>query len=659
MKKIVILTDRMRIADKIGNDLRYVFQDKVIIEKLTFEDTDNMSYIDGDVLLFTLGNRIERVKKKILHPENILIVSRTIKEKNFVKIFEIPKNTDVLVVNDNYENTLQTVSLLYDLNVDNIKLKPYKEDDYDKSITVAITPGEPDKVPPTIKKIINIGDRCLDLSTFMNIIYHLRINDDNISRRLLRYANENVNCNEGISRYYKDAVVKNIQMERVLEMSDTGIVMTLPDGEIILCNKQFEQIVGIKITEGKSRLEDVFNYETLELFKQDKIENAIIKFQNMDIVIKKNKVVYEKDIYQNVYFFENVTYLKSLEQTISEKIKLSGFVAKYNLDDIVHVSKAMNKCIEKARIFAETEKTILILGESGTGKELLAQSIHNLSKRSLQPFVPVNCAAVPANLLESELFGYVKGAFTGASKEGKQGMFECANNGTIFLDEIGDMPYELQSRLLRVIQEKQIMRIGSDKVVDINVRIIAATNKNLLNEVENGKFRKDLYYRISVLPIKVPSVRERRDDIMCIFKSFLKPDTKVPVEIEEILMNYDWPGNVREMRNVAEYFELMKGYDKSLPDYLEGKKISGENNDISLEACIMKILHEKYGDSSGIGREGLKKELKHRFGREISEYSVRLSIKKLESNGYITKTKGRKGTVLTEKGEKALSNNEI
>lgn len=379
----------------------------------------------------------------------------------------------------------------------------------------------------------------------------------------------------------------------------------------------------------------------------------------MDIVIKKNKVIYEKDIYQNVYFFENVTYLKSLEQTVSEKIKFSGFVAKYKLDDIIHVSKAMNKCIEKAKIFAETEKTILILGESGTGKELLAQSIHNLSKRSLQPFVPVNCAAVPANLLESELFGYVKGAFTGASKEGKAGMFECANNGTIFLDEIGDMPYDLQSRLLRVIQEKQIMRIGSDKVIDINVRIIAATNKNLLREVEKGEFRKDLYYRISVLPIKVPSVRERRDDIMCIFKSFLKADTKIPHEIEEILMNYDWPGNVREMRNVAEYFELMKDYDKSLPDYLEGKKNVDENHDISLGACIIKILHEKYGDSSGIGREGLKKELKNRFGREVSEYSIRLCMEKLENMGYITKTKGRRGTILTKKGEAELNNKKL
>lgn len=653
MKTIIILTDRARIAAKIGEDLRCVFQDKIKIETLTFKEAKHMDQIDGDLILFTLGNRIERVKHKIPHPEKILIVRRTIKEKDFVKIFEIPKNTEVLVVNDNYENTLQTVSLLYDLNVDNIKLKPYREDECDKAITVAITPGEPEKVPGHIKKIINIGDRCLDLSTFMNIIYRLQINDDEISKRLLSYTNQIVNSNEGLNKHYKEAVAKNIQMERVLEVSEKGVVMTLPDGEITLYNKRFVKMVGSPVKEG-TRLMDLFNDKILSYLKSGAPEEKIVKINKRDIAIKKNRVVYERDIYQDLYFFDDVTYLKSLEQTISKEIKSSGFAAKYQLGDIIYHSKAMGKCIESAKIFAQTEKTILILGESGTGKELLAQSIHNLSERSLWPFVAVNCAAVPSGLLESELFGYVKGAFTGASREGKIGMFECANNGTIFLDEIGDMPYSLQSRLLRAVQERQIMRIGSDKVIDINVRIISATNKDLLREVELGNFRKDLYYRISVLPITIPPIRQRREDIMDLFRSFLSSNTEIPSGIEKILTQYSWPGNVREIRNAAEYYELMKNTPDCLPEYLLNFKAEKDVKQPSVETCILKILSGGGAGSAGMGRTKLREELKSRYQIVISEYALRTVIKNLEQEGCIVKTQGRNGTILTKKGAEEL-----
>ncbi|WDC84728.1 sigma 54-interacting transcriptional regulator [Caloramator sp. mosi_1] len=189
---------------------------------------------------------------------------------------------------------------------------------------------------------------------------------------------------------------------------------------------------------------------------------------------------------------------------------------------IITNSPKMKECINIAKKIAKSDYTVLINGESGTGKEMIAQSIHNYSNRSIYPFVAVNCAALPENLLESELFGYEKGAFTGALKEGKIGLFEIANNGTIFLDEIGDMPLKLQTRLLRVLQEKQIMRVGSDNIINVNVRVIAATNKDLKKLVDEGLFREDLYYRINVLPISLPPLRERKEDIMPLLESFLK-----------------------------------------------------------------------------------------------------------------------------------------
>lgn len=657
MKKIVVITDRERIADKIAEDLRYVFKNQVLIQKLTLKEAETEKEIEGDILLFTLGNRIDRVKEKILHPENILVIRRTIREKNLLKIFEIPKNTRVLVVNDNYENTLQTVALLYDLNVDNIILTPYKEDNYDETITVAITPGEAEMVPGYVKKIIDIGDRCLDLTTFMEIIYRLQINDNGISRRLLSYVNLIVNSDEGLNKHYKDALIRNIQMEQVLEKSDLGIMMTLPDGEIILYNKKFVQLLGTEIEEGITKTSDIFDEGVLKTLAQEELGDTLLKINGRDIVISKNRIAYEKGIYQELYFFKDVTYIKALEQTVSGQIKSRGFMAKYHLEDIIYHSKTMEKCIESVKIFAATKKTILILGESGTGKELIAQSIHNLSERRLQPFVAVNCAAVPASLLESELFGYVKGAFTGASKEGKAGLFEYANNGTIFLDEIGDMPYELQSRLLRVIQEKQIMRIGSDKVIDINVRIISATNKDLRREMEAGGFRKDLYYRIGVLPITVPPLRDRREDIMIIFKSFLNKNTVINQNVETTLVNYDWPGNVRELNNVAEYFELMSGYENCLPEYLNESFVEEMVQDMSLEDCILNIIYHKNRNGETVGRGGLREELETNFNRLFSEYKLRAIMAELEKGGFIVKTIGRGGTILTEQGKQRITKN--
>ena len=198
-----------------------------------------------------------------------------------------------------------------------------------------------------------------------------------------------------------------------------------------------------------------------------------------------------------------------------------GIFAKYTFSDIIHVSPIMKECINKAKTVALTDHTILIIGDSGTGKELMAQSIHNYSKRKNMSFVAINCAALPETLLESELFGYEGGAFTGARKGGKVGLFEQANGGTIFLDEIGDISQNLQSRLLRVLQERQIMRIGSDRMINIDTRIIAATNIDLKNAVEIGDFRKDLYYRLNVISLKIQPLNRRKQDILPLMESFL------------------------------------------------------------------------------------------------------------------------------------------
>jgi len=249
---------------------------------------------------------------------------------------------------------------------------------------------------------------------------------------------------------------------------------------------------------------------------------------------------------------------RSHQQDMKRTRKILGLAAEYSFNDIIGSSHAIRDKIRLAKEYAKTPFNLFISGESGVGKELFAQAIHNCSAKKNGPFVALNCASIPEGLIESELFGYVGGAFTGASKNGQVGKFELADGGTLFLDEIGELPYHFQSKLLRVLETWMVTRIGSTRQIPVNVRLIAATNRNLDEMAREGLFRKDLYYRLQVLDIEIPPLRERREDILLLAESFLKqsadPNSDVPKVLDagaqKALLEYDWPGNVRELRNV-------------------------------------------------------------------------------------------------------------
>lgn len=247
------------------------------------------------------------------------------------------------------------------------------------------------------------------------------------------------------------------------------------------------------------------------------------------------------------------------EQTDSSNPK-TGSKARYFFDDIITNSKKMKKAKEVAKIAARNDSTVMLMGESGTGKEMFAQAIHNFNHRKNSPFVAINVGAVPKDLVESEFFGYEEGAFTGARRGGRPGKFELANGGTIFLDEIGEMTLSAQQNLLRVIQEREVTRIGGNHAINIDVRIITATKKKLIEEVKKGNFREDLYYRLNVIRIPLPNLKERKDDVILLVKNFIKkhchkfgiPNKEISAESKKYFINYDWPGNVRELENVIE-----------------------------------------------------------------------------------------------------------
>jgi transcriptional regulator with PAS, ATPase and Fis domain len=256
---------------------------------------------------------------------------------------------------------------------------------------------------------------------------------------------------------------------------------------------------------------------------------------------------------------------------------------RYTLDSVIGVSEAINSLKAQALKAAASHFPVLISGESGTGKELFAQAIHQAGPRKIYPFVRINCATIPKDLFESELFGYEKGAFTGAKSEGKPGKFELAHRGTIFLDEIGELPAPMQPKLLRVLEEKEFERVGGTRVIRSNFRLIAATNQNLEGMIRDGRFRKDLFYRLNVFPITIPPLRERREDIIPVFMHLLKKlsvdadlfDIRLDRSAQKILMEHGWPGNVRELSNVLEWtLSSLEGNcirDRDLPFYLKSR----------------------------------------------------------------------------------------
>jgi transcriptional regulator with PAS, ATPase and Fis domain len=359
------------------------------------------------------------------------------------------------------------------------------------------------------------------------------------------------------------------------------------EGKIIVMNQPFLDFINVSITDvvGKHisevdptvRLPLVLKTGVPEIGRKHKFANGKEALVDRIPIFDNGKVVGGVGIIL-IDNFNNMELRNSIIHTINPKISekvLQVFRATYTFDDILSNSPLSKKSKSQAKSYAVTDLPVLITGESGVGKELFAHSLHNFSKRMNNPFISVNCAAIPENLIESELFGYESGSFTGASKTGKPGKFELADGGTIFLDEIGDLPLSMQAKLLRALQENQIEKIGSSKTVQINVRVIAATNCNLEEKVAKKEFRSDLFYRLNVLNLYIPPLRERRQDIPLLIDHFITTFyqrydiyKKFPQEIVDILMEYNWPGNIRELKNIVERLAVISPNDLVTKEYI-------------------------------------------------------------------------------------------
>lgn len=361
---------------------------------------------------------------------------------------------------------------------------------------------------------------------------------------------------------------KNAQrFEAVLNFVHDGVLATDQGGLLTVVNPVAEKIFDVQ-------RDEVLGLPVTSVIQDTRIDKVLAsgspEFDQLQqapaghILTNRIPIRVDGEVKGVVATFQEVSQIEAAERKIRQNLYGKGMVTRYTFRDILTKDPQMKRLIKLAKDYAKTNATILIQGESGTGKELFAQSIHAYSPRAQGPFVAINCSALPPPLLESELFGYVEGAFTGAKRSGKIGLFEMAHNGTIFLDEIGEMDRTLQARLLRVLEERQVMRLGSDSLIPVNIRVLAATNQDLRRLASQGTFRVDLLYRLNVLNLPMTPLRQRKVDIAYLAEYFLsryqtehrRRIEAIPPQISELLERYEWPGNVRELKNVMERLVL-------------------------------------------------------------------------------------------------------
>lgn len=408
----------------------------------------------------------------------------------------------------------------------------------------------PDKYITEIKKIPVIQEEKIQAAA--NVLFSVANTISKYAYQTLKIREKN---REIVLAYNRMDNIFNTMSDGVIIIDDKGIIrqVNLVVEEIFgkpgsaLLNKSVKELAGSEASFVEGVFERQEAYNDIEIF----IDASLGRLHCMS----SGRPIFD----DQGMLAGGVILLRSIKKVHNLINRLSGAQAAFRLSDIIGQSSAILKTIQTASQAASCMSNVLIEGESGTGKEVFAQAIHNQSARRKGPFVAVNCGAIPRELIGSELFGYADGAFTGAKRGGRPGKFEFASGGTLFLDEIGDMPLELQVTLLRVLQERKLTRIGDNKLIPIDLRIICATNKNLAHEVEQGNFRQDLYYRLNVISIQIPPLRERREDILLIFNSILTKmanelgrTIKVDAEVYLLLEQYDWPGNVRELQNIAE-----------------------------------------------------------------------------------------------------------
>lgn len=678
-KRLAIISYSTSTADTYNEQIISLFSDNIIVDRFCINSEHIKEGIQADLILIQSYNIFKLIKPYINKRSEIVIANRTILKSSLEKIMAIPEGTQALLMDENMDMASQMVSVIYQLGVRHIELTPiYPSINIDMEGKTVIVLGKTKNVSNISNNVIDIGGSLLDISTIMNIGAKLNLIHILQRQNIRKSYKEIVTTDAGLSIIIRQTNRFESEIDILLQVLDDGIIGITSKGIITNYNEGAENIIGYKKNDiigkpGLHVLPDIpFKYvlENLEPIKE-----KLIRINGYDVVVSVDPIIHSNKLYGAVAIVKKFNDIEKKQHKLREQLIGKGHRAKYGFEDIQGESEAIKRCIDIAKRMAKSESSILITGETGTGKELFAQAVHNNSKRRNYQFVAINCGALPESLLESELFGYEEGAFTGARKGGKPGLFELAHNGTLFLDEIGEMPLNLQMRLLRVLQEREVMRIGGDRLINVNIRVIGATNRNLKEMVKEGEFREDLYYRLRVLPLKLPPLRDRKEDILPLIDKIKKQfysEFELTQEAKEILINHNWKGNIRELKNYVEYFanlglkqidviDLPFDNEEDVNDNIltsNEKSILDEFWESSEEKIekylfVLEELEKSYINKSRLGRRTLYKiAMEHNVF--LSEQEIRTILINLEKFSMVKVFVGRGGSSITDFGRKII-----
>lgn len=683
-KKAAVITFSKHVSTFYESKIKELFGDLVSISSYSVSDGSIKNIEKADVYVVTTDafESINDYEKSI--PKDIPKVELNVEftKENIETLMNIPKGTCAYFVNLSEIMVRECIARLSQLGINHINFVPcFPGGNLTKDCEIAITVGESRYVPNTVKNIIDLGNRVPDSNTIVEMALRLKLDylleRDNFKEYFNSIASSNYNFNQLFDR----SLNMGSQFEILMEIIDAGIIGVNESDVVFACNSKAVEITGINKNQALDKPAKI-SFPFLPIVEckltRKKITNRLIKFKGIDINVTVVPVIRRNEYIGAFATIQKFTEEESKQHNLRIQLLNKGHKAKYTFSDIIGESDAINKACVIAKKMAKNNSAVLITGESGTGKELFAHSVHNESDRKNNPFIAINCAAMPDNLLESELFGYEEGSFTGAKRGGKLGLFEFAHKGSIFLDEVEGMSPALQIKLLRVIQEGEIMRVGGDRIISIDVRIIAASNVTLENLVAEGVFRSDLYYRLNTLPIEIPPLRERGDDIMLLFeniKNKLGGHFNISPKVKNAFMSHDWKGNVRELHNYVEYLtyldkdyidyeDLPPSFHKVLTNFKDKysdkdldvnllKKLAGNKLDDYI--FVLETLHDGYIKQKNLGRLSIAEKAQS-SGHYLTQQEVRSILYDLNNLGLIKMSHGRGGSKINERGIKVYNN---
>ncbi len=663
MKRLVVISGSEATRRELIAQLEDLFDHRVQIESYA---TDNGIHhkIGHALVLLTSALIREEVKDCLEDSCEVMIAKRTLNFAHLDKLYALAEGSSLLIVNDLKETADAVVELLKKIGFTNYHYQSFYPGCSSAGLIYdfLITPGELEYSPNNAHNIIDIGPRILDITTIIEVVESLQMLSQEVDEKIhlisAKYLSKIISLGKELHLRHENLKMLNDFLVRMINSVNDGILSYDRTGRILLINQIAAKVLGM--VEGANLFEEARQQskKMYAFLREETLENYILHLDGAAFMFSKIRIESSDSC---LLTLKNVREHINMENSLKKELKRQGYRAKYTFNDLIHKSQLMKDLIAKARKLAESEFSIMIYGESGTGKEILASAIHNASNRHSGPFLAVNFSALPDELIESELFGYEEGAFTGAKRGGKTGLFELANQGTLLLDEIGDTSAKIQSRLLRVLQEKEVLKVGGTQNIPVDVRVVAATNKDLYAMVKKGLFREDLYYRLKKLYIHIPPLRQRREDILPIFNHFLIQkngfDLKLTADARHLLNDYDWPGNVRELESSVEYILAVRDGDlidrSSLSeDLLQTQPASLESQD-RLVLFVLNAIHAHNQNHVLIGRKKLA-ELSVDARFSLSEQQMRKVLEDLASRGLVQMGRGKVGLKLTALGSSSI-----